>query len=219
LRHPARAYKPARPPRAAPITPVLLLAPATVVALTSWRRIIVGVACSIALALVAALAGCASETRHAATGLSLKVTAPIVIPSGRAHATFQDGRLVGASNKFEPYCELEVRSVSGAEPQRLTGGESQVSRISSRVLRDPTTRIPATFVMTSCSEPLFQELIWRLASTEPSDVMFLRCITPYYNCAFGPPLSPEQVQHQVGRFLAVGRDQVAGIEDRRGIRI
>jgi len=80
-----------------------------------------------------------------------------------------------------------------------------VARITRRLLLDPTTRIPAVFVASSCSEPLFQESVWWLASPEPSDVLFLRCIAPYYNCAFGPPLSPDQVQQQVGRYLAIQR--------------
>jgi hypothetical protein len=78
-----------------------------------------------------------------------------------------------------------------------------VSRITSRLLLDPTTRIPVLFAGTSCMDPLFQEGVWWLISAEPSDVMYLRCIAPYYNCAFGPPLGPVQVQQQVGRFLTV----------------
>jgi hypothetical protein len=158
---------------------------------------------AFALALVAGPIGCALDTRPHPTGLSLTVTAPIPIPPGRAHATFQDGQVVSASNKLEPYCELEVRNVSGTEPQWITAGELAVTGISHRVLLDPTTQVPALSILSSCSEPLFQELIWQLRSAEASDVLFLRCIAPYYNCAFGPPLPPNQVQRQVGRYLAV----------------
>jgi hypothetical protein len=157
----------------------------------------------LALVVVISASGCAWKPQPVFTGLSLTVTRPIVIPPGRAHAILQGGRLTHASNKFEPYCELEVRTVSGATPQRLTSGEFQVSRTTQRLLLDPTTRIPAVFVASSCAEPLFQESVWWLASTEPSGVLFLRCIAPYYNCAFGPPLSPDQVQQQVGGYLAV----------------
>jgi len=158
---------------------------------------------ALAVALAAGPVGCALEQRPDATGLSLRITAPILVPPGRAHATFQDGRLVSASSELEPYCELEVRDVSGTSAQRLTGGTLEVTGIGSRVLRDPTTYIPAMPMMTSCSDPLFQELVWQLRSDEASEVMFLRCIAPYYNCAFGPPLSPHQVQRQLGRYLAV----------------
>jgi hypothetical protein len=162
---------------------------------------------ALLVALVVVAGGCAWEARPAFTGLSLTITRPIVIPSGRAHAILQAGRLAPASNKFEPYCELEVRTVSGATPQRLTSGEFRVGRTTQRLLLDPTTRIPAVFVASSCADPLFQESVWWLASAEPSDVLFLRCIAPYYNCAFGPPLSPDQVQQQVAPYLAV---RVAG---------
>lgn len=162
---------------------------------------------SAGLLMVIALGGCtpsATAIKNGGdTGLRLNVSAPIRIPAGRAHAIFQHGRLVSASNKQAPYCELEVRTVSPAGGNRVESGSFQVSRIGSRVLIDPTTRIPALTLVSSCSDPLFQESIWWLKSSRPSVVMYLRCIAPYYNCAFGPPLSPQQVQQQVGRYLEV----------------
>jgi hypothetical protein len=79
------------------------------------------------------------------------------------------------------------------------------------LLLDQTTRIPVVFVATSCADPLFQEGVWWLSSSAPSDVMYLRCIAPYDNCALGPPLPPDQVQRQVGRYLAVSEDAPAGV--------
>ena len=157
----------------------------------------------LTLPIIVGPAGCSFNVQPAFTGLLLAVTKPIVIPVGRAHAILQGGRLASASNKLEPYCELEVRTVSEGKPQRITTGNFQVSRVSNRLLLDPTTRIPAIFRTTSCSDPLFQEGVWWLESAEPSDVMFLRCIAPYYNCAFGPPLPPKQVQQQVGPYLTI----------------
>jgi len=84
----------------------------------------------LTLVLVDGPAGCAFNAQPAFTGLSLTVTKSVVIPPGRAHAVLQGGRLARASNKFEPYCELEVRNVSGAEPQRIKTGNFQVSSIS-----------------------------------------------------------------------------------------
>ncbi|WP_295429321.1 hypothetical protein [uncultured Thiodictyon sp.] len=136
----------------------------------------------------------------------MTLTAPIAIPAQQAHAVLQDGRLANASNRLNPWCELEVRTVSGAEPRMITRGYFHVSRVSSRLLLDPTTRIPVIVGATSCSDPLFQEGVWWLSSTEPSDVMYLRCIAPYYHCAFGPPLSPAQVQQQVGPYLTIRPD-------------
>jgi hypothetical protein len=135
-------------------------------------------------------------------GIRLVVAAPIEIPAGSAHASFQRGRRVRGTSKLDPYCELEMRDV-GEVPQRLESGEFRVGRMSRRLLLDPITRIPAVTVVTSCSDPLFQESIWRLRSQPPSRVLYLRCITPYYNCSFGPPMSPDQVQQVVGRYLAI----------------
>ena len=113
------------------------------------------------------------------TGLALGITAPIAIPPGQAHTVFQDGRLANASNRLDPWCELEVRTLAGAEPTIIRTGDFKVSRIESRLLLDPTTRIPALFAGTSCMDPLFQEGVWWLSSAEPSDVMYLRCIAPF----------------------------------------
>ena len=155
------------------------------------------------LALAVGLVGCAIDGQPPATATSVTVTAPITIPPGTAHVALQGGRLANAGNDLSPYCELEVRTVSGDEPQRITTGEFRVTRVSQRLLRDPMTRVPAILAPSSCSDPLFQELVWWLSSTEPSDLMYLRCIAPYYNCAFGPPLSPPQIQEQVGRYLTI----------------
>ena len=158
----------------------------------------------LAVALAGGTAGCV--TRSPPLGLSVTLTAPIAIPPHQAHAVLQDGRLANASNRLDPWCELEVRTLSGAEPRLVTHGQFRVSRVSSRLLLDPTTRIPVIFAATSCSDPLFQEALWWLTATAPSDVMYLRCIAPYYHCAFGPPLSPVQVQQQVGPYLTIRPD-------------
>ncbi|WP_295442698.1 hypothetical protein [uncultured Thiodictyon sp.] len=157
----------------------------------------------LALALAGGTAGCALGARSPLIGLAVSVTAPIAIPPQQAHAVLQDGRLANASNRLNSWCELEVRTLSGAEPQSIARGHFHVSRVSSRLLLDPTTRIPVSYGASSCSDPLFQEEVWWLSATEPSDVMYLRCIAPYYNCAFGLPLSPVQVQQQVGPYLTI----------------
>jgi len=183
----------------------------TIAPASGWARTGARSAAILAtLALGAGLTACVLDTRATRPRLAVRVTAPIAIPPGQAHVVLQDGRIANASNRLEPWCELEVRTLAGAEPTLITGGSFQVSRISSRLLLDPTTRIPVVFVATSCADPLFQEGVWWLSSSAPSDVMYLRCIAPYYNCALGPPLPPDQVQRQVGRYLAVSEDAPAG---------
>ncbi|MBK1656130.1 hypothetical protein [Allochromatium vinosum] len=153
--------------------------------------------------LALTMSGCAIAPREPYPELSLTVTAPIQIPAGQAHAVLQSGRVVGTSNRLAPYCELEVRRVSGVEPQLITHGDFQVDRLRHSVLLDPTTRLPAFIFGSSCADPLYQESIWRLHSETPSEVLFLRCIAPYFHCTLGSPLTPAQVQQQVGRYLRV----------------
>ncbi|EXJ13374.1 hypothetical protein [Imhoffiella purpurea] len=164
------------------------------------------IVCLLAVALV----GCASPSRSGLESIGLSIGAPIEIPPQRAHAILQNGRLAGSSNKIAPYCELEVRRVSGEEPQWIRQGTFRIGRVSERILIDPTTRIPAFFQVTSCSDPLFQESVWWLESQAPSQVLFLRCIAPYYNCRFGPPLSVEQVRQVVGDHLIIDTAEPAG---------
>ncbi|EGV31735.1 hypothetical protein ThidrDRAFT_1936 [Thiorhodococcus drewsii AZ1] len=158
----------------------------------------------IAVLLGMFLGGCAQPFGTTRPPLTLRVTAPIEIPPQRAHAILQGGRLANYGNRTEPYCELEVRQVSGDEPQWVRQGEFQVGRISQQVLIDPTTRIPDFLVTRGCSDPVFQESVWWLESRVPSEVLFLRCIAPYFDCHFGPPLSVDQVQQVVGDYLSVG---------------
>ena len=107
----------------------------------------------LAVALAGVAAGCSLDTRSPPIGVSVTLTAPIAIPPEQAHAVLQDGRLANASNRLNSWCELEVRTLSGAEPRMITRGHFRVSRVSSRLLLDPTTRIPVIFPATSCSDP------------------------------------------------------------------
>ncbi|MGD8208039.1 MAG: hypothetical protein PVH47_08175 [Thiohalocapsa sp.] len=141
------------------------------------------------------------------TGLRVEISAPITIPAGSAHASLQHGRVVRATSKLDPYCELEVRSV-GETARRLMPGRFIVARIGERLLLDPTTRIPALapglpLGGLGCLDPLYQESIWYLRAGQPSELMYLRCIAPYFDCRLGPPLSPDQVQQVAGRYLSV----------------
>lgn len=167
------------------------------------RRILGDGRAALISLLALTIGGCGTQPSATAPALTVTVTAPIRIPSGQAHAVLQDGRLVGAGNQLEPYCEFEVRRVSGAVPQSIVGGEFRVARIRHSVLLDPTTRLPAFIFGASCTDPLYQESIWTFRSQAPSEALFLRCLAPYHHCAFGPPLTPGQVQQQVGRYLQI----------------
>jgi hypothetical protein len=161
-----------------------------------------------AVCVGAGLGGCAlpPTAPSADTGLSITMRQPVPIPGGSAHAIFQHGRVVCAASLFEPFCELEVSTVAPAR-RPLAPGRFRVTRIGHRLLRDPITRIPAVRTGFDCEDGIFQESLWRLAPADAGaspDVRRLRCIAPYHQCRFGPPLSVDQVQLVVGPYLAVG---------------
>ena len=173
--------------------------------------------CALSALLLASLAGCAlAPAGSGDTGLRLRVEQPVPFPAGSAHATFQRGRVVRQASLFEPYCQLEVNTV--AQRRRTLGpGRYRVTRITSRVLRDPVTRIPLLRPALDCHDGIFQESIWRLAPDDDpgayGEIRHLRCIAPYYNCTFGPPLALDQVQQVVGPYLAVVRLATAAAAD------
>jgi len=156
-------------------------------------------------ALAAALSGCVAPPPSNDTGLRLEVQRPVPLPAGSAHAVLQHGRVVRAANLFEPFCELEVNTVT-PERRDVPPARYRVTRVAYRLLKDPITRIPAMPLGYDCFDGVFQESTWRLApadATADPDARQLRCIAPYYNCTFGPPLAVDQVQLVVGRYLAV----------------
>ncbi|WP_058558043.1 hypothetical protein [Thiohalocapsa sp. ML1] len=161
-----------------------------------------------AVALIAALlGGCALPTAPGGgdTGLRVEIRRPVPLPAGSAHANFQFGRVVRGTNLFEPFCQLEANLVA-PERRDLLPGAYRVSRVGNRLLRDAITRIPAVYPTFDCSDGVFQESRWRLAPASAeatTDVRELRCIAPYYNCTFGPPLSVDQVQLVVGDYLGI----------------
>jgi hypothetical protein len=145
-------------------------------------------------------AGCAVAP-DPGLGLSLDL-GPVEIPAGSAHARFQGGRQVGGASNLEPYCELEIATVS-EQPQAVAPTQLQVRRVSQALLKDPITRIPALLAGVSCSDPVFWETYWWLTADRPSPVLWLRCIAPYYNCRIGGPLSPAQIQSVVGPGIQI----------------
>jgi hypothetical protein len=133
--------------------------------------------------------------------IQLEITRPLTIPAGRAHATFQGGRQVGGVNRYSPWCELEIDTVS-AQPQQVDLAKIEVARVGQAFIKDYNTRMPALIGGLSCSDVVFQETTW-WAAPESFPVLYLRCYAPYTNCIFGPPLSPVQIQAVVGLRLDI----------------
>lgn len=132
------------------------------------------------------------------------VSAPqaIMIPAQRAHTAFQGGRQVSGINRFEPWCELEIRTVS-EQPQRVEAGRFAVRRVTQAFIRDYNTRAPALLGGLGCSDLVFQETTWWLEPQPGAPVTWLRCLAPYTHCRFGPPLSLAQTQVVVGPGLLI----------------
>jgi len=146
------------------------------------------------------VAGCAVP-ESGDSGLELSL-GEVEIPAGSAHRVFQGGRPVGGAGILAPYCELEIQTVS-QQPQHVAPVRARVTRVSQRLLKDPTTRIPALLGGIDCSEPLFRETIWWLTADGPSPVLWLRCLAPYFQCRIGGPLSAEQIQAVVGPTISL----------------
>jgi hypothetical protein len=147
------------------------------------------------------LSGC-TLSRSPELGLELGL-GTVEIPAGSAHRVFQGGRPVGASSTLEPFCELEIATVS-EQPQQVQPVRARVTRVSQALLKDPITRIPALIAGINCFEPVFRETIWWLAADRPSPVLWLRCLAPYFHCRIGGPLSPAEVQAVMGPTLELG---------------
>jgi hypothetical protein len=154
----------------------------------------------VPLALLAVTA-CALP-RSPELGLALSLGA-VEIPAGSAHRVFQAGRPVGAASTLDPFCELEIATVS-EQPQQVAPVRARVTRVSQALLKDPITRIPALIGGIDCSEPVFRETIWWLAADRSSPILWLRCLAPYFDCRIGGPLSPAQVQAVMGPALQLG---------------
>jgi hypothetical protein len=151
-----------------------------------------------------ALAGCVGiGGQRVPDGLvQFELKKTIEISPGRAHAKFQRGRQVGGVNRYAPWCELEIRTVSETT-QQVGPANIPVGRLSQAFIKDYLTRAPALLGGLSCDDLVFQETTWWVPSESESPAVYLRCFAPYTNCRFGPPLSPEQIQDVVGPTLEI----------------
>jgi hypothetical protein len=157
-----------------------------------------------ALLLALGLFGCAGHVgRPLPPGLlQVQIERPLTVRRGSAHIDFQHGRQVRAVNRYEPWCELETRTVSQGA-QRLDPEPLPVARLSQAFIKDYNTRMPALLGPLSCDDLVFQETVWWFSPAAASAVLYLRCLAPYTGCRFGPPLSPGRVQAVVGDALSV----------------
>jgi hypothetical protein len=157
------------------------------------------------------LSGCVATSQDLAGGVRVTVTLrqPLAIPAHRAHASFQGGRQVNAVSRYDPWCELDIRTVA-AEPQIVPPGRFAVSRVGQAFIRDYDTRMPALLAGFGCADLVFKETTWWLRPAMASPVMYLRCLAPYTHCRIGPPLSPDKIQAVIGQKVGI---EVSAVRD------
>ena len=152
---------------------------------------------------VLALTGCAAGVgSNRGIPIELEIPAALTIPASRAHTKFQNGRQVYSVNRYAPWCELEIETLS-EEPQQVEPGRFRVRRVQHAFIKDYNARIPAFLGGFSCDDLVFKETFWWLAPAQPSPVIYLRCLAPYVHCRIGPHLSLPQVQDVVGAKVRV----------------
>jgi hypothetical protein len=145
--------------------------------------------------------------------IELEIPSALTIPAGRAHTSFQKGRQVYSVNRYEPWCELEIETVS-EEPQWLDPGRFRVGRMQQSFIKDYNTRFPALIAGFGCDDLVFKETMWWLLPEQSSSVLYLRCLAPYVHCRIGPFLSPGQMQEVFGPKIRV----LVGFSDQGAVR-
>lgn len=146
--------------------------------------------------------GCAVGDRVDAGGTLINIDRPVRIPPNSAHTSFQGGRQVAGTSKLEPYCELEIKTVS-TEPQQIQPGTYRVSGGRYTLLKDPTTRLPALITGFSCSDAVYQESLWLMRAPPEGNLHSLRCIRPLFHCLMAPPLTLYEARDLTGSAFSI----------------
>jgi hypothetical protein len=158
----------------------------------------------LVLVLAAVMVGACTGIQEPSEPVAvLELTRQVTIPAGRARAVFRGGRQVSAANDLEPYCELEINTVS-EQPQRAIPGAYRVKRVRIALLKDPVTRVPALISGWSCADPVFRETVWLLGKVNEGNLHSLRCIRPLYHCQMAPPLTVGDAERLTGGVIRVG---------------
>lgn len=113
----------------------------------------------------------------------VEIVRPVTIPANRARATFQGGHPVSGAYPYDPYCELEVSTVS-EQPQRVEKDVFVVTRSGTAVLSDADARLPIAgpFVNVTCGDLIFYEVEHWLASDLQPGVRKIRCLQGFNAC-------------------------------------
>jgi len=169
----------------------------------------IGVRCVRQLMLVlitASLQGCfvavsGTSGSYPAPAVELMLTETLQIPAGTAHVTFQDGQIVGAADRYRPYCELEIDTIS-ERPQQIPPGAFEVSATAYRRLADELAGIPAFPVFRlDCSDDVYYETRWRLRSRHYPNARVLICREVFDSCRPGRYPGPAEIGQALGAWF------------------
>lgn len=114
---------------------------------------------------------------------TVEILIPVTIPPNRARAVFQQGKPVDGAYPYEPWCELEISTVS-EQPQQVDKDLLVVTRRNTAVLSDPVARLPLAgpFVDISCGDMIYYETEYRLASDRQPGIRKLSCLQAFNAC-------------------------------------
>lgn len=139
--------------------------------------------------------------RYASSRIAtVEILTPVTIPPGRARAVFQDGRAVDGAYPYDPYCELEISTVS-EQPQQVQKDLLVVTRAGTAVLSDPVARLPLAgpFVDLECGDKIYYETTYWLASDRQPGVRKLSCLQAFNACwGEGHHQDRDSIKHALG---------------------
>lgn len=154
----------------------------------------------------AALQGCLIAVSgtfgsYPAPAVELRLTKPLQIPPGTAHVTFQDGQIVGAADRYRPYCEFEIDTLAEG-PLEVPPGGFEVYKTGYRRLADELAGIPAFPALRwDCSDDVYYETRWQLRSRHYPTARVLVCREVFNACGPGRYPGPAEIHQALGTWF------------------
>ena len=127
---------------------------------------------------------------------TVELSRALRIPHGKARAYFQGGAQVGAPNRYEPYCELEVSDVSDGSLE-LEADRFAVTRVMQRRVADEASGVPAGIDIFGGSDIFHETHLWLSSAAEP-EVRKLICRSWTQDAGRGRYLSVADMQAVLG---------------------
>jgi len=133
---------------------------------------------------------------------TLRLTRELKIAPGRARAFFQDGVQSGGKDRYRPYCEFEISTVS-ERPQWVRPDTFTIRRVERRTVTDEDTGMPLFFPTVFGSQDIFYETHLWLDSRRQPGVRKLVCRDWSQDFGRGGHLSGRAIQSVLGDSLVL----------------